>query len=113
MAAALNATTVAHFDPRGHVIYQAEGAAPRVAATSGYDVRLTPNGRQLTLARLERDMPRRTLVLWDAATGGSRNLWIMPVAEPAKAARVSTRRLTSLCAWTATDAAVEEKSLEW
>jgi dipeptidyl aminopeptidase/acylaminoacyl peptidase len=148
MAAALHAATIAHVDPRGRVIYQAEGAAPRVAAADGSAVRLSADGKRLVSTRWERDMPRRTLVLWDAATGASRdlitgfvadphfsadgsriaflrivtgdrsgwNLWIMPVAEPAKAARVSTRDLTSLCGWTAADraiAAVDEKSLHW
>jgi hypothetical protein len=98
--------------------------------------------------RLEKDMPRRTLVLWDSATGKSRdlitgfvddphfsadgmrvafirlvqddksgwNLWTLPVADPAKAARISTNKLDSIVGWTAGDtaiAAVDNNSLHW
>jgi hypothetical protein len=44
------------------------------------------------------------------------NLWILPVSDPAKAARVSTQQVMSLCGWTANDKAIavtDDKNLHW
>jgi hypothetical protein len=147
-AASLHAATLAYVDGHGRIIYQAQGAAPRVAATSGYGLQLSTDGKLLLYTREERDQPRRTLVLWDAQTGRSRDLvtglvsdphfssegtriaflrldqnagsdwclWVMPLADPGHAVRVSPMPMTSVSGWAPGDAAIagfDEKNLYW
>jgi Tol biopolymer transport system component len=70
-----NAVTLAYIDTAGHVIYKPEGAPPRVIETkNGYDLCLSRDGKRLLYARGAADGPNRTMVLYDAPTGKSRDV---------------------------------------
>ncbi len=117
------AITLAYIDTSDRVIYKPEGAPPRVVeAKNGYDLCLSRDGKRLLYARGIPDGPNRTMVLYDAASGKSRDvmsglvasarwspdntrvsflkmdknawqLWIMPAVEPSKATLISKQNL--------------------
>ncbi len=127
-----SAVTLAYIDTAGRVVYKAEGTPPRIVeAKNGYDLCLSRDGKRLLYARGAAEGPNRTMVLFDAASGKSRDLmgglvslarwspdgarisflkmdrslnawqlWIMPAAEPSKAALVSKLNLDFVVDWT-------------
>jgi Tol biopolymer transport system component len=128
-ASAASAATIAYRDASGRVVYQPEGVAARiVAAANGSELSLRPDGKALLYTRDEPSGPNRTLVLYDAGTGKSRDLmgglvrsplwsgdgawiaflrfdsgawqlWRMPAGNPGSAARISEQRMMSLVGW--------------
>jgi len=128
-ASSLHAATLAYVDSRDRLVYQPEGGKPVVVDRNGYEPSLRRDGKQLLYTRQESaTSPKRTLVLYDVASGRSRDLisgfvsgpvwspdgrrmaftrleakvwqvWVMDLAEPAKASRVSEEEMDGVAGW--------------
>jgi hypothetical protein len=113
-ASSLHAASLAYVDSRDRLVYQPEGGKPVVVDRNGYEPNLRRNGKQLLYTRQQSaNSPKRTLVLYDVASGRSRDLisgfvsgpvwspdgrrmgftrleakvwqvWVMDLAEPAR-----------------------------
>jgi len=132
----VNAATLAYVDAQDRLVYQPKGEKPVVVARNGYDPSLRRDGKQLLYTRQEgATSPKRTLVLYDAASGRSRDLisgfvfgplwsldgrrmafmrmetttwqvWTMDLDEPAKASRVSEQKMDNIAGWSAESDAI-------
>ena len=128
-ASSVHAATLAYVDSRDRLVYQPEGGKPVVVSRDGYEPSLRRDGKQLLYTRQESaTSPKRTLVLYDVASGHSSDLisgfvsgpvwspdgrrmaftrleakvwqvWVMDLAEPAKASRVSEEEMDGVAGW--------------
>jgi Tol biopolymer transport system component len=134
-ACALQGATLAYVDARGHLVYQAAGARPRVVDHHGYEPSLRADGKRLAYTRQITDDGRpNTLMVFDAETGTSRELvtgyvgtpmwspdgillayqtheekshvWIMDPARPKEAKQLSSQEMITLASWTPSGDAV-------